>query len=175
MKRIYVAGREVPQGRIDKMLAKIVRGDGCWTWNGGHDKDGYAVASFNNFPRRITRILLQLDGAELRPGQLACHRCDNPRCVRPDHLFIGTNVDNMADMRSKGRAATGLRNAAHVHPQLRPRGEQHGNSKLTADQVRELRRRKAAGGVTYDQLAAEFQTSRSTIAAICVGRNRRYE
>ncbi|TCM21521.1 HNH endonuclease [Novosphingobium sp. PhB165] len=78
------------------------KGDGCWEWIGAIDRDGYGIFSYAGKTYRAHRIAMQLDGRD--PGDMmACHHCDNPVCVRPDHLFAGTNADNMQDMVAKGR------------------------------------------------------------------------
>lgn len=77
-------------------------GEGCWEWQGAIDGDGYGIFTYAGKTYRAAREALTLDG---RPpdNKMACHHCDNPRCVRPDHLFVGTNQDNMRDMVAKGR------------------------------------------------------------------------
>jgi hypothetical protein len=73
--------------------------DACWPWNGARDKDGYGLIQVKGNVRRVSRLLLgDLDG-DLQ----ACHRCDNPPCCNPAHLFVGSNAENHADMVQKGR------------------------------------------------------------------------
>lgn len=79
------------------------RTDGCWLWRAAIDRDGYGIFSYAGKTRRAARYALELDGRTLGPGEMACHHCDNPQCVRPGHLFAGTNQDNMQDMVRKGR------------------------------------------------------------------------
>lgn len=76
---------------------------GCWEWQGAIDRDGYGIFSYAGKTARAARMALSLSGRPLASGEFACHHCDNPRCVRPDHLFVGTNTDNMRDMVAKGR------------------------------------------------------------------------
>jgi DNA invertase Pin-like site-specific DNA recombinase len=83
------------------------------------------------------------------PGMHVCHRCDTPACVRPDHLFLGTQQDNIRDAAQKGRMHT---------------GEQSPNAKLTAGQVREIR--SSASGTTYRALAKTFGVHPNTISLI---------
>lgn len=78
--------------------------DGCWLWTGSTRGKGYGRLSWQGKSIFATHVALGLSGIELLPGQMACHHCDNPICVRPDHLFVGTNSDNMRDMLAKGRA-----------------------------------------------------------------------
>jgi len=91
-------------------------------------------------------------------GYLVCHHCDNPSCVRPSHLFVGTPADNTADMVAKGRA----RGASH-------KGEAHPGRRLTDELVREIRDRYAAGGVTQKALAEDYGVVKSTVGMIVRG------
>jgi hypothetical protein len=79
------------------------RSEGCWDWQGAIDRDGYGIFSYAGKTYRAPRIAMEIAGRPLSAGEMACHRCDNPGCVRPDHLFAGTNQDNMKDMVRKGR------------------------------------------------------------------------
>ncbi len=88
------------------------------------------------------------------------HKCDNPLCCNPDHLELGTHADNMRDKAERGRAWTG------GQPPQQPRGAGNSNAALTDDDVREIRRRHAEGGVTYRDLATEFRVTPQNIGAI---------
>jgi hypothetical protein len=90
-------------------------------------------------------------------GMFVCHHCDNPLCVRPDHLFLGTNADNMRDM-------------ARKHRGLIQCGEGNNAAKLTAEQVREIRRRRASGE-TLVSLGRSFGVTYQAIYYIDIGRN----
>ena len=81
--------------------------DECWPWLGSHWNNGYAQFHINQRPTKASRFAVQLDGREIGPGQVVMHSCDNPRCVNPGHLIVGTQSDNMLDMHRKGRGGYG--------------------------------------------------------------------
>lgn len=95
-----IAGRPPINAAFEQWF---VRNGDCWNWRGAVDKDGYGIFTYAGKTYRAARFAIEFDGRELGPGQFACHHCDNPQCVRPDHLFVGTNADNMQDMVRKGR------------------------------------------------------------------------
>lgn len=85
------------------LWSNVEKTDGCWLWRGATNNRGYGVVRWNGSARLAHRVAwLVANGAE--PDGLVCHRCDTPLCVRPDHLFVGTQTDNMRDAAAKGRA-----------------------------------------------------------------------
>lgn len=89
------------QARFD---AKVQRGPSCWLWVGHVAAGGYGYFRRRGKIVRAHRHAWESAHGPVPPGLYVCHRCDNRRCVRPDHLFLGTALDNARDMRSKGRA-----------------------------------------------------------------------
>ena len=142
---------------------QVERSVDCWTWTGTCDKDGYGLFTITADGHRYQRAhrYSYWLATQAHPGKLwVLHRCDNPPCVRPDHLFLGTAADNTADMMAKerNRHATGDR-----RPGL----------KLSDGDVAEIRARWTAGGITQTALAREFGVSFQHISEICNYRERR--
>lgn len=158
MRFVYVAGKAVDaEALADRFWAKVSRGDGCWMWMASRDRKGYGQIEVMGKPARAHRISYLLTVGEITNGLFVCHHCDVRACVRPDHLFLGTNQDNMRDCANKGRNGTTL------HPDRHPRGVAHPMAKLTQAKAEEIRTLHRGGGHTLDTLAARFGVSRSTI------------
>lgn len=75
----------------------------CWLWKAAKDSCGYGRMSVNNTNSTMHRLSFELHKGSIPSGMLVCHTCDTPSCVNPSHLFLGTEKDNMRDMKSKGR------------------------------------------------------------------------
>lgn len=170
---------------------------GCWLWTANRQKNGYGLFSMNGTPRGAHRIAYELYVGPIPDGLYVCHACDVKRCVRPDHLWLGTQADNLADMVRKGRSATGdkhgtrtrpervasgdkngsrkhperlARGDSHysrLHPERISRGEQHYATKLTDEDVIAIR---AAVGLTQKQIAIQYNVVPSTIGLIRGGK-----
>lgn len=169
------------QRPIDRFMTKVqFNPTGCWPWQAGL-AHGYGIFSAGRQrSKRAHRWIYQYLFGPIEPSLYVCHRCDNPRCVRPSHLFVGTAEDNNRDAMAKGRKisgdahyarqkphllARGDRNGARAKPASRARGTAHGLAKLTEPLVIEIRRLHA-GGVTNVILAAQFSVSKSAIQGV---------
>lgn len=153
-------GRPVTPLR-DRFEAKVIPEpmSGCHLWEGAVDGRGYGrVGSGGDRGRTLiaSRVAWTLYRGEIPEGLCVLHRCDNPACVNPDHLFLGTQQDNMRDMARKGRARS-VPNAPH----RRARGESHGAATLTEADVREIRRLRATG-VNCVEIARRIGTTAVT-------------
>lgn len=161
-------------------LVLKTEGDECWLWQGSRTTTGYGRFSIQDKHYQAHRIAYELTfGMILCSDIFVCHRCDTPLCMRPDHLFLGTNQDNLRDMSRKGRSgahvhpetlARGDRSGSRMHPESRLRGEQNPSAKLTGEKVREIRRLRATEQWSQYRLAAFFGISRPVIGAILRGK-----
>lgn len=107
-------GRFAPRPAEERFWSKVSKSDGCWTWTGHSNARGYGQVSDD--ARRLQyahRFSWALHHGPIPDGLLVMHVCDNPPCVRPDHLTLGTHEDNMRDMVSKGRSLKGYRREAY--------------------------------------------------------------
>jgi hypothetical protein len=130
----------------------------CAVWLGKLSSRGYGSYSVNGRSTGAHRAAWFLAEGEL-PTRWVLHACDNPRCVRRDHLFLGDQADNMLDMKLKGRADRAKK----------ARAEANGSAKLTEAAVREIRSRRARGEL-LSELSAEFGVSQSRISLIASGK-----
>lgn len=128
----------------------------CQVFDGRLDKRGYGRVGRNAFAHRLAWALH--NGAD-PTGLHVCHKCDNPPCVNPEHLFLGTHDDNMRDMVAKGRARSPSGPANHMY-------------KLTSQQVAEIREMRARG-MTQQSIADTFGISQSYVSAVCLRQVRR--
>ena len=151
---------------IERFWSKIdKRGrNQCWPWVAKSvGRGGYGVLSVGPaISRRLyraPRIAYFLNTGQYSDRLCVCHRCDNPACCNPAHLFIATHGENLIDMRRKGRGA---------------KGEQVGSARLTATQVLEIRARHSNGGISIRRLAMEYGVDPVTIFFIVHRKNWRH-
>ena len=127
--------------------------DGCREWRGARDRDRYGSISIGGKRRSVHRLAFQIAFGPVPAGHDVCHRCDNPICIAPEHLFAGTRSDNMADMVAKGRQTL---------------GEKNGQAKLTEADVLAIRRLISSGD-KQSAIAARFGVNPTVVSRIKLG------
>ncbi len=127
--------------------SKVKRGTGCWEWQASCYTDGYGRYIINRTIRCAHRVSYEMGHDPIPKGMLVCHTCDNPPCVRPSHLFLGTYKDNMIDASRKGRMC---------------RGEENNKSKLTEKDVKGI----LSDTRSHRTIARDYSVSHNVIGKI---------
>ena len=142
----------------DRLLSRVKKNPttGCWEWVGGCTKKGYGVLRITTAPnkssgQKVHRVAYEIFRGPILEGLRVLHKCDNPPCVNPNHLFLGTPADNTKDMVEKGRTC----------------------SPLTIAAVREIRK-ALVGGESQQKIAVRFNVSQCTINNINIGHTWRH-
>lgn len=150
----------------ERFWAKVQRGEGCWPWLGCRCKAGKGYGRFGvkvGWVENAHRMAWELTFGPIPEGISVLHHCDNPGCVNPSHLFLGTQRDNILDAIKKGRAYI-----PHFV------GETHGSAKLTEQDVLCLRTLAALGDVNKSALAREYGVTQPAIRYAITGRSWRH-
>lgn len=141
---------------FDRLFEKTaVQDNGCWDFTGHLNAYGYGTIAFNNRSVLAHRMAYILCVDDIPTDMNVLHTCDNPACVNPEHLFIGTQIDNIIDMTTKGR-------------NFIPSGINNPKAKLTVSDIMEIRK-LLANGITQTVIANQFNMCKQTISEIARG------
>jgi len=122
----------------ERLWMHVDKSGDCWEWNGASSPAGYGQIRLGDKSLSVTRLSYEIAFGAIPDGMFVCHHCDNPPCVRPSHLFLGTQADNMKDKANKGRAS---------------------GQKLTAADVRQIRHLVVASDLSWGEIAERFGIS----------------
>ena len=145
---------QIAEARFWALVAIDFRPGACWHWRGAVE-NGYGRFKLNGGRSAANRVSFALFNGEAPSGKFICHRCDNPICVRPDHLFLGTPTDNMMDKVNKRRHAFGSRTGTAI---------------LNERSVREIRE-LLSDGQSLQSIAVRFGVAKRTVQKIKNGEN----
>jgi len=158
----------------DPFWLRINKSPSCWLWFGAVGKHGYGNVNRGGKTWRAHRLAWSLVHGQIPSGKFVLHRCDNPLCCNPAHLFVGSHADNMRDMREKGRSLTGDRSVSrrpgHTH-----KGERHWSRRLVgeanpntriSDKIKRAIFVAYEGGSSQYDVAAVFGVSQSHVSRI---------
>lgn len=134
---------------------KVEKTKNCWNWIGKiRSTDGYGVLSIDSKERRSHRLSWEMMNGKIPEGHVICHSCDNPKCVRPSHLFLGTQAENLTDMRNKGRNRFSFKGSKHPH------------AKFSEREINVIRGIYLTQNITQSEIARRFNTSQQSINRI---------
>ena len=146
---------------VARFWSKVEKTDDCWLWKAkSRDGDGYGIFKAEARSYRAHRLAWELAYGAAPGTALVCHRCDNPSCVRPDHLFLGTPGDNFRDCLAKGRYS--------------PKGTGNAAAKLREEDVPKVRNLYATGQWSQQAIADIFGVNQTTVSAIVRGKKWRH-
>ncbi len=142
----------------------------CWVWTSAHQirngVESYGHQAINRKNIGSHRVSWLVNRGDIPGKLLVCHKCDNPICVNPDHLFLGTSIQNGADMVAKKRAPSG-----YLPPEKIMKGSNHPCAILNETQVLEIRKLCASGEMKKVEIAKQFGVTQMAISRIHFRRN----
>lgn len=157
--KIYAVPKNIkPKPTIsERFWAKVDKTGDCWLWTGSLNHDGYGNFGLNRASVGAHRVAYELSKGPIAKGLHVCHSCDTPGCVNPDHLFLGSRDENIADRHRKGRSRG-------------PARERHPNTKLTREQLKEIQIMHSTGAYTFRKIGEIYGVDYTHVSRIVKGR-----
>jgi hypothetical protein len=164
----------------NRFYKKVNKTDSCHEWTACKNPAGYGLFNFGGQGMAVLahRFAWEISNGDIPDGMLVCHKCDNPSCVNPEHLFIGSHKDNMRDcvnkgrfvcnLKTKGHKSFGKNNGTHTKPDSRVCGIKNGNSKFIDSDILKIKKLYKSG-VSTREIAAIYRVGKSTIWNIVSG------
>lgn len=167
--------------RFIQYVDKITSKEGCWLWLKSKTHDNYGLFWLNDKYETSHRVSYKFFRGDIPEGKFVLHTCDNPNCVNPYHLYIGTHQDNMKDRQNRNRQAQGEKHGSvtkpeklsrgenhwtHTNPELTTKGSKNGSAKLNEDDVLELRTLFSTGQHSVTELAKKYNVTHNLISLI---------
>ena len=145
-----IGGKFIPKDTEKAFWEKVTRSDNCWEWQAGKDKDGYGRFRYRGEKRQAHRVSWELMTGQ-EPTDCVLHSCDNPSCVKPDHLSIGTTQENTRQMVNRGR---------------------HNTRRLDPNKVKRARKLLTNKKITQEKIAKMLNISAGSVSNIKTGKVR---
>ncbi len=162
------------QSSTDWFHSRVEKSDYCWNWTGNKTSFGYGTFKIGGRTGRLVRAhrySWELHNGLIPNGLCVCHKCDNPGCVNPKHLFLGTRQENNYDRDRKGRVAYGDRNGSRTRPDRRAIGIKNGRAKLTDNDIRRMSTMRDEG-YRQTEIAHLFGVDPSHVSKVFSGQRR---
>lgn len=153
-----------------RFLTRVLKTNDCWLWTGGCIPNGYGAFWFDGRNHGAHRMAWLIWRGDIPKGMSICHKCDNPICVNPGHLFVGLPIENSADMVAKNRQARGDKSPRRLHADSYEAlvGSNNNKAKLTEDQIPEIKR-LVASGLSMSEVGRRFGVGNATISKAVAG------
>lgn len=162
----YVNLSPIERNEFEDKIEKLATECGCWFWGGTwNPRSGYGIFKAQGHQLGAHRVSWMVFRGPIPDGLQVLHKCDTRCCINPNHLFVGTQDDNIKDAVSKGRMASGDRNASRTKPECLKRGSEHGLAKLNEAKILEIRGLFTEGIGNY-RISKRYGVCKKTIQQI---------
>jgi hypothetical protein len=156
--------------QVERFWSKVQKTDGCWIWTASKRHKGYGAFCYSKngvvVQGRAHRFMWEMVYGDIPAGMFVLHRCDNPACVNPDHLWLGTNQDNVDDMMRKGRHVSGGTYCKRTDSGKWKKGKCHWNYRMSDEKISEIRSDRK-NGLSYGLISKKHSISIGYAFRLC--------